>query len=74
MIIGFAIVPIVSLFTKKPDSKIIEELFAPYAVLTQETERLSDAFLAGRGHISIIGTETSEMAVNEGDATDNKEN
>ncbi len=36
MIIGFVIVPVVSLFTKKPPEKTLEPLFAPFALRREE--------------------------------------
>lgn len=59
MIIGFAIVPIVSLFTKRPDKELVDSLFEPLRIMTAESERLSDAALGGCGKVTIVGTEAA---------------
>ena len=44
MLAGLIIVPIVSLFTKKPDADLVEDAFASYnkKVLVYQREALSD--------------------------------
>ena len=59
MIAGFAIVPIVSLFTKKPDKELVDSLFEPLRIMTAESERLSDVALGGCGKVTIVGTEAA---------------
>lgn len=59
MIAGFAIVPIVSLFTKRPDKELVDSLFEPLRIMTAESERLSDVALGGCGKVTIVGTEAA---------------
>lgn len=59
MIAGFAIVPIVSLFTKRPDKELVDSLFEPLRIMTAESERLYDAALGGCGKVTIVGTEAA---------------
>ena len=44
MLIGFAIVPIVSSFTKKPDHELVEELFRAYEIDKEFAEEISTAY------------------------------
>ena len=44
MLIGFAIVPIVSSFTKKPDHELVEELFSAYEIDKEFAEEISTAY------------------------------
>ena len=44
MIIGFAIVPIVSSFTKKPDHELVEDLFRAYEIDKEFAEEISTAY------------------------------
>ena len=44
MVIGFAIVPIVSSFTKKPDHELVEELFRAYEIDKEFAEEISVAY------------------------------
>ena len=44
MLIGFAIVPIVSSFTKKPDHELVEELFSAYEIDKEFAEEISVAY------------------------------
>ena len=44
MIIGFAVVPIVSAFTKKPDHELVEELFRAYEIDKEFAEEISTAY------------------------------
>ena len=44
MLIGFAIVPIVSSFTKAPDHKLVEELFSAYEIDKEFAEEISTAY------------------------------
>ena len=59
MIAGFAIVPVVSLFTKRPDKELVDSLFEPLRIMTAESERLSDVALGGCGKVTIVGTEAA---------------
>lgn len=45
MIIGFAIVPVVSLLTKKPDRAKLEGLFKPFEQLSEAVETAADEYL-----------------------------
>ena len=44
MLIGFAIVPIVSSFTKKPDHELVEDLFRAYEIDKEFAEEISTAY------------------------------
>ena len=44
MLIGFAIVPIVSSFTKAPDHELVEELFRAYEIDKEFAEEISTAY------------------------------
>ena len=44
MLIGFAVVPIVSSFTKKPDHELVEELFRAYEIDKEFAEEISVAY------------------------------
>ena len=44
MVIGFAIVPIVSAFTKAPDHELVEELFSAYEIDKEFAEEISTAY------------------------------
>ena len=44
MVIGFAIVPIVSSFTKKPDHELVEDLFRAYEIDKEFAEEISVAY------------------------------
>ena len=44
MVIGFAIVPIVSSFTKKPDHELVEDLFRAYEIDKEFAEEISTAY------------------------------
>ncbi len=44
MLIGFAVVPIVSSFTKKPDHELVEELFRAYEIDKEFAEEISTAY------------------------------
>jgi SSS family solute:Na+ symporter len=44
MVIGFAIVPIVSAFTKKPDHELVEDLFRAYEIDKEFAEEISTAY------------------------------
>ena len=59
MIAGFAIVPVVSLFTKGPDKELVDSLFEPLRIMTAESERLSDVALGGCGKVTVVGTEAA---------------
>ena len=59
MIAGFAIVPVVSLFTKRPDKELVDSLFEPLRIMTAESERLSAVALGGCGKVTIVGTEAA---------------
>ena len=66
MIAGFIIVPVVSLLTKAPGRKLLDELFEPLRLMNEETEMLSDRFLGIRGKVTINGAEhTAENVRNE---------
>ncbi len=43
MLLGFLIVPLVSLFTKKPPKEVVEPLFAPFALRREEAEAAAAA-------------------------------
>ena len=62
MIAGFVIVPVISLFTKKPDRKILDKLFVPFCALDEAMEKASVGFLGGRSEIVVNGPERNISA------------
>ena len=59
MIVGFIIVPLVSLFTKKPDKGVLDKLFAPFCALDEAMEKASVGFLGSRSEIIVNGVDRS---------------
>ena len=59
MIAGFIIVPLVSLFTKKPDKGVLDKLFAPFCALDEAMEKASVGFLGSRSEIIVNGVDRS---------------
>ena len=70
MIVGFIIVPLVSLFTKKPDKGVLDKLFAPFCALDEAMEKASVGFLGSRSEIIVNGVDrsVSDSSENEDEA------
>ena len=51
MIAGFIIVPVVSLFTKKPSQERLQELFKPFTQLNEAVETAVEDYLV-KPHVS----------------------
>ena len=47
MILGFVIVPLVSLFTKKPDQSLTDGLFASFTGISKAVESAEEPYLKG---------------------------
>ena len=60
MLIGFLIVPVVSLFTKKPEEKRLQELFRPFTQLNDAVETAVEGYLTKPHESTAQRPENSE--------------
>ena len=68
MLIGLAIVPVVSLFTKKPDQSRLGELFRPFGQLNEAVETAVEGYLTKQPSVSLKKEQTASGAEEEFEA------